>query len=434
MRLEVLKAKKGDCLLLHCGTPEAPALILIDGGPAGVWVQTLKPWLLELRGERGLPANSPLRIDLVVVSHVDDDHINGILALLAEMKERKDSGDPPLFAIGRLWHNSFDDIIGNDEVRATASVSHGVASTNGQLVDEESFDLGPSLDVAKVLASVAQGDRLRELAQALSIAINPEFDGELIRTGLVPDPDERLALEIIVAGPLADELVALQAEFDTWLKRRRRGESTDSALAALDDKSVANLSSIVLLMRDGDQSVLLTGDARSDKIVTGLVESGLMERQGSLEVGILKMPHHGSIRNLDELFVRSVVAKEYVFSGDGKHGNPDRETIDLLLAERPPGEYQLTLTYPIHEIDAERQREHAKEQRKQRNKGRDPGPDWSEEDNSLAAVLEPAPPRLLWLRSEAGQQVAGSIRYTALQRETRSPLLPSARNLHHHER
>ena len=32
--LDVLPARKGDCLILHFGTDDDPALILIDGGPS----------------------------------------------------------------------------------------------------------------------------------------------------------------------------------------------------------------------------------------------------------------------------------------------------------------------------------------------------------------------------------------------------------------
>ena len=34
--LEVVRARKGDCLLLHYGTEKQPRLGLIDGGPSGV--------------------------------------------------------------------------------------------------------------------------------------------------------------------------------------------------------------------------------------------------------------------------------------------------------------------------------------------------------------------------------------------------------------
>jgi len=77
--LDVRRARKGDCLLLHFGSENEPGLIMIDGGPGSVYKQHLRPRLLEIRKSRGLEKNDPLPVDLLMVSHVDDDHIRGIL-------------------------------------------------------------------------------------------------------------------------------------------------------------------------------------------------------------------------------------------------------------------------------------------------------------------------------------------------------------------
>src|SRR5438132_13595863 len=70
--LEALQAKHGDCLLLHWGDQASPRLALIDGGPDTVYSQMLKPRLQEIAEERGVER---LRLDLTMVSHIDDDHI-----------------------------------------------------------------------------------------------------------------------------------------------------------------------------------------------------------------------------------------------------------------------------------------------------------------------------------------------------------------------
>ena len=51
----------------------------------------LRPRLEELRAERveehGLADDQPLTIDLMMLSHVDEDHIAGLLELTAELSE-----------------------------------------------------------------------------------------------------------------------------------------------------------------------------------------------------------------------------------------------------------------------------------------------------------------------------------------------------------
>ncbi len=75
--LDVRRARKGDCLIVHYGTKAEPGLMLIDGGPAEVYKPFLKPRLAEIRKARGLAANATLPVDLLMVSHIDDDHIKG---------------------------------------------------------------------------------------------------------------------------------------------------------------------------------------------------------------------------------------------------------------------------------------------------------------------------------------------------------------------
>ena len=57
--LDVRRARKGDCLVLHYGSPDDPGLALIDGGPANVYQPHLKPRLAEIRKMRGLDPDTP---------------------------------------------------------------------------------------------------------------------------------------------------------------------------------------------------------------------------------------------------------------------------------------------------------------------------------------------------------------------------------------
>ena len=64
------------------------------------------------------------------------------------------------------------------------------------------------------------------------------------------------------------------------------------------DKSVFNLSSIVVLADSGGRRMLLTGDARGDHVLDGIEAAGLF-KDDRLHVDLLKLPHHGSDRNVD---------------------------------------------------------------------------------------------------------------------------------------
>jgi hypothetical protein len=398
MKLEMLAAKHGDCLLLHFTKPEGPGLILIDGGPAGVWEGSLRPRLLALRAERGLAETEPLVIDLLIVSHVDDDHINGVLKLLKAMHDARRNHEAPLFRIERLWHNSFDAILGNDET--TAALTRGARQFGAAAFDadlEETLreaEAGEARDAALVLASIKQGDDLRRLAGELGIPLNPDFGGQLIQAGVGQGPVVLGDMELVIAGPLHDELVELQAEHDEWLREHPERRADPAAImAALDDESVANLSSLVLLARSGGKTLLLTGDARGDKVTKGLGLAGALGPDGTLALDILKMPHHGSIRNIDDATLRTLPAQTYCFSGSGKYMNPDRETFELLFATRPGADMTVVLSYRLDELDAKREQEVKKAHQ-----------EWNETEMALAPVLAP-PPGNVTLVESAGVSV-----------------------------
>ena len=388
--LDVRRARKGDCLILHYGTKAKPGLVLIDGGPAQVYGPQLKPRLEEIRKARRLAEGEPLTVDLLMVSHIDDDHINGILELTHELADAKAARRPLPIKVLNFWHNTFDDIIaGNpDELVASIKASFGSASLTGE-PDTEGLDP----HTAKVMASVGQGLRLRDDARALGLRINAEFGRKLIKASTRRPKDLPGGLKLTVAGPMEDELLALQKEHAAFLEKAKKN---NAAVASFTDSSVANLSSIVVLAEANGKRMLLTGDARGDKILLGLEKIGLLRPGGKMKVDLLKMPHHGSDRNMEKIFLERVVADHYVFSGDGEHGNPERKTFEMLRDARKDNNFLIHLTYPLEEIDAGRKEDWKKEQakekaRRMKNPRTQVRSNWSEGNNSLRAFFADHP-------------------------------------------
>lgn len=401
--LDVRRARKGDCLLLHYGTEQNPGLVMIDGGPSGVYGPHLRPRLEEIRQVRG---DGPLRVDLLMISHVDDDHIQGILDLTRELREAAQDNEPPLVRILDLWHNSFDNIIDGkgDELTGQVESQFGPASVTGggELSDEEIADVEEDSDEhpevvlsgLMVLASIAQGAQLRVDAELLDLPVNDEFDGGLIIADEDAEPiDMGRGLSFTVVGPMRPEVEALRKKHNDWLKDlKKKGKSPSEVLAAYVDKSVPNLSSLVLLAEVDGKTMLLTGDARGDKILEGLEMTGLIEPGGTLKVDVLKVPHHGSDNNLDDDFFERIIARHYVFSGDGEHGNPERASLEMLFEARGDDDYTIHLTYPIDEIDKGRKDDWNKLRNSEKKRKKKPSvkvrPAWSTKKQSLRAFFD----------------------------------------------
>lgn len=386
--LDVLRARKGDCLLLHFGSKSDPHLIIVDGGPSNVYKPQLARRIAAIRKTRKLAIDEPLPVEAVLISHVDDDHIKGILDLTRELKKLRQMKSPPPIRVRDLWHNSFDDFLDTTPEELTAAASFGTASLDGSIerADEEDFD------TAMVLSSIPQGRDLRLDADVLKWRINHAFGKGLILAGNEKKP---LALDgglkLTVVGPLRAELQKLQKTHDKWLRDKKLGKlkDADAVPAAFTDRSVPNLSSIVLFAEVDGKTMLLTGDARGDKILEGLELTGLFESgKSKIHVDLLKVPHHGSANNVEVSFFQRLTADHYVFSGDGEHGNPERETLEMLFSARRNEAFTLHFTYPIDEIDALREQDWNKERAKEKRRGQKQRPPWSNQTNSLKALFE----------------------------------------------
>ena len=406
--LDVMRARKGDCLIVHYGTAADPRLIMIDGGPRGVYDRHLKPRIQKIRKARKLSDAQPLNVELLMVSHVDDDHIQGILELTGELITANHEHTSQFVQVFDFWHNSFEDVIGKTppELTAAFTTKFGPASVGGDppdlTLDSDDEDEETIVSSMKVLASIQQGQQLRsDVINGLGVQLNAEFDGKLI---LAEENGEALDMEnglnLTVIGPMLPELQKLQVDHQKWLKElKAKGKTADDVLSAYVDKSVPNLSSVIVLAEAGGKKILLTGDARGDKILEGLELVGLIKKGETIDVDVLKVPHHGSSNNLDNDFFKRIRADHYVFSGNGEHGNPERESLEMLLAARGNADaYTIHLTYPIAEIDQARQAEWEKQQARQKAKQQahpekvvEVREDWSPAEHSLAALFAANP-------------------------------------------
>src|SRR5262245_38404612 len=98
--IRVVQAQFGDCFLLECGSAASPKHVLVDGGPPGTFDAHLEPELAAIAAAGGA-------IDLAMLSHVDNDHVVGLLDLVARLRADAAAGTAPLIGVAGLWHNSF---------------------------------------------------------------------------------------------------------------------------------------------------------------------------------------------------------------------------------------------------------------------------------------------------------------------------------------
>jgi beta-lactamase superfamily II metal-dependent hydrolase len=343
LQLHTIQAAFGDCLLVEARSGSSTRYILIDGGPSGTYTAHLRPALARIAHDKGT-------IDLMVLSHIDNDHVTGLLDLLDEMRApARSTTTADLPQIARLWHNSFSQAVGSAEIEP--AVRQALASANQASIAMPAM--------ATVMRGVGEGDALRAAALALSIPANEGFADNHVLVGAKPLALDDLVLQVV--GPSAAILERLRTVWIKWLAHhKQRGVAGDGPLAIAADQSIPNLSSIVIIAMMDGRTLVLTGDARGDQILDGMREAGMLDAQGRRHVEVLKVPHHGSSRNANREFLTALTADTYVFSANGRYGNPDYQalvdvvevaqdagrTVELAMTNETPASKKLLKTHP----------------------------------------------------------------------------------------
>ena len=317
LTLHIIQAQQGDCLLLELSAPDAaPAsnkYILIDGGPAGVYRTHLKPELARL-------AAAGATLQRVLLTHVDDDHVKGLLDLFDDLARQKKAGRDPVIAVGGLWHNTFSQVVGGDAVNAARQT---LPTT---LCDQ--LLIGPTPGAAQT-RSIAQGDRLTTLAAQAGIPVNGDFKPPRRIEAAAPLPVVEFSeLRLTVVGPTTAQLDALRAVWLEWLAKHADAAARRRARYVSPESQQHRAAG-----RSGRRAAAHTRRcALGDQIVEGLAQAGRLDGQGRCHVDVLKLPHHGSARNVTPEFFHTVTADTYVICADGTNGNPDLATLEWLVA------------------------------------------------------------------------------------------------------
>ncbi len=312
LRLRIVQAEYGDCFILEFGPASKPRYILIDGGPETTYD-------LHLRGELQRIQSAGGKLDLAMLSHVDNDHVVGLLDLLSELRLQRANGAAETIAIKALWLNSFKQTIGSgNDIEARVSALMTAAGAAARVMG--------ATDMA--VKGISEGHQLRLAAATLKIPLNPEITQGLICLDDMPRVIPFGSLRLQVVGPTTQNLQELRKDWLEWLEKHEEAvASGDPRLAAMADRSIPNLSSIMVLARAHGKRILFTGDGRGDHLLQGLEQAKLLDANGKLHVNVLKVSHHGSDRNVTRKFLEKITADTYVLSANGANGNPDLATL-----------------------------------------------------------------------------------------------------------
>lgn len=339
-------ALNGDCFLIR----GAGANFLIDGGYANTFEQHLKQDLLQI-------AQDGERLDLLIATHIDQDHILGVIAFL---EANGPSSPRALIEVAAVWFNSLRGLAA--EVR---TVLPPVARRLLRAMSRQGFQPRSSTGAVKQI-SAKQGSSLGSIIRRCGYKWNGG-DGSVcikettISAGLtnaafvrVLGPsaqrlDDLYKLwvgELIkrgYAGPLgsndeldeAFEIVCNRAATlkPPQVKQISSNGNLSLAEAYIADRSVTNGSSISVLLTVGGARILFLGDAWAEDTVDAVKK--LRDEGQPLHFDAIKVSHHGSLQNTSPDLLALIDAPTYFISSNGAiHEHPDVEVLKAIV-DRP---------------------------------------------------------------------------------------------------
>ena len=294
MVIEILQAGTGDSVWVSHNKRN----ILIDGGKSTA--------AIRVRYDK-MPQDEI--IDLLVVTHIDSDHIAGIIALVKHMKEIGET-----HRLKQVWFN-FPKKEETDEY----SVSEGNELTSLLLgIDGLCWNNNTS----ELLGSTIKvGDiKLHVLAPDYDVA--DEYKPK--------DPDE------------------LGVRLDDWHIDLR------TLIDNIDDENIdeggPNSQSIIILAECDGKKFLLPGDSTPKELYDAL--RSYNEANGApSELDFMKLPHHGSTRNVTKNILDEVTCSNFIISTkkNKKYYFPNKETIAKLIRYRERADKAINVYFNYQE-------------------------------------------------------------------------------------
>jgi beta-lactamase superfamily II metal-dependent hydrolase len=311
--ITALPAAQGDALWIEYGDEAAPSRLIIDGGTLTTEGVVAKTIAKLAKGDRVF--------DLLVVTHVDSDHIAGVVRLLNDKKLGASFRD--------TWFNAWRhldpkdvDVLGPVEGEYLSALI-----TDRHQAWNKAFGGKPVVvpdDGPLPTITLDGGLKLTLLAPTRAVLkrLKPEWEKTVKEAGLDPG-DTDAAREALAAAKRYAPADVLGAGVNPTSLAAKPFKS---------DTTKPNGSSISFLAEFGGKSCLFTGDGQMPVLVPAVRRLCAERNADRLAIDALKMPHHGSRANVSAEFLGLLDCPSFIVSSSGAvYKHPDREAIARVI-------------------------------------------------------------------------------------------------------
>lgn len=294
MVIEILQAGTGDSIWVSHNKKN----IVIDGGKSTA----------AIRAKYSKMPQDEI-IDLLVVTHIDSDHIAGIIALVKHMKEIGET-----HRLKQVWFNF------------------------PKKEETDEYSVGEGNELTSLLLEIDGLSWNNNTFELLGSTI--EF-GDIKLHVLAPDHD--VAYENKPKEP--DEL-GVRSD-DWYIDLRTLIDNVDDDDI---DEGGTNSQSIIILVECEGKKLLLPGDSTPKKLCDALQSYNKINGT-PLELDFMKLPHHGSTRNVTKNILNEVTCSNFIISTkkNNKYYFPNKETIAKLIRYRDSADKAINVYFNYQE-------------------------------------------------------------------------------------
>jgi beta-lactamase superfamily II metal-dependent hydrolase len=343
------KAGNGDCISLQT----EKNFILIDGGTA----QSFEEWKKQIIGLVN-------EIDTLVITHIDNDHVNGIIKLLIDENCPK---------IGEVYFNGVEQFFGKLESQEnTSRVESSLSALSMELSSVDStmqigFSEGTSLSYLlnekKIISNLILG------GEAICRDKVSEFNSGGIKFKLISPTLENLEElresweDCLNQKNIRPKIInkSYSKAFEAYLNKIESQYNQNiqisselfmsiESLALSDftsDNSLNNKTSLAFIVEYHEKKILFLGDCHVETIESWFNDEGIV----NITVDAVKVSHHGSKNNTSLDLLNRINCNKYLISTNGKsHNHPDLETLARIAYVNKNRETFIYINYEIDHI------------------------------------------------------------------------------------
>lgn len=307
----------GDAILIQKENNSAKTNILIDAGKEHnkLRYNKMRNEILSLldNGKKGV-------LDLVIVTHSDDDHIGGFLNMVGDDK--------------------IEPLIQKYIFHSENNISNYI---DQPYLNKENYPISPT-STSSIKSSYKQDLELTQLLQE-----SAKWDGKIYIAGNTICCNE---VKLTILSPTVEKLSILHDHWkkrkDEYLKKLATGKSSSKQKCTFDynikfedfdfdtieiseDNSAVNGASIAFVYEDENTIGLFLSDAHSS-IIEQSLKSFVQVGNDRIKFDFVKLSHHGSKNNLTKELLNLIDCDRFIITANANksHCHPNKQTLAMI--------------------------------------------------------------------------------------------------------